>query len=146
MNCFMVFFIRLIHITIFLLMSSWTLYGNFYLYNKEEIAVSWHCRLLNYFMSMFASGIYGSCFFQSLFRFWRVIKSDQILYRKFSFHFWLIVSNWLFILILSLPVWFRSIYVSSENFFLIVLVIDGHRVVSPWKKIAAIRISVKSLP
>jgi len=104
--------------TTLLIMSSRTLYGDLYIYNKEEISPSWHCCLLNYSMSMFASGIYGSCFLQALFRFWRIMKPHQHLYRKFSFHFQLIFFHWILILILSIPVWFRSIYLSSENFCL----------------------------
>ncbi len=104
--------------SIFLLMSSRTLYGDFYLNPSEEISPSWHCRLLNCLMSMFASGIYGSCFLQSLFRYCRVMKPHQSLYRKFSFHCRLIILHWILIIILSIPIWFRSVYLSSENFCL----------------------------
>jgi hypothetical protein len=104
--------------TIFLIMSSRTLYGDLRFYNKEEIPPSWHCRLLNYLMSMFAAGIYGSCFLQSLFRFWRIIKPHERLYRTLLFHFRLIVLHWILIIILSIPVWYRSVYISSENFCL----------------------------
>ncbi|CAF3704911.1 unnamed protein product [Rotaria sp. Silwood1] len=104
--------------TTFLIMSIQTLFGDLYLYNKEEMSPSWHCRLLNYLTSMFPAGIYGSCFLQALFRFWRIIKPHQRSYRKFSFHIRLIGLHWILIIILSIPVWFRSVYLSSENFCL----------------------------
>ncbi|CAF1259078.1 unnamed protein product [Rotaria sordida] len=104
--------------TTFLIMSIRTLFGDLYLYNKEEMSPSWHCRLLNYLTSMFPAGIYGSCFLQALFRFWRIIKPHQHLYRKFSFHIRLIHLHWILIIILSIPVWFRSVYLLSENFCL----------------------------
>lgn len=104
--------------TVFLIMSNRSLYGDLYISNKEDMFPSWHCRLLNYLMSMFAAGIYGSCFLQALFRFWRIIKPHQRLYRRFSFHFRLIFFHWIIIIILSIPVWYRSVYLSSENFCL----------------------------
>lgn len=104
--------------SIFLLMSIRTLYGDLHIVDKKEFSPSWHCRLLNVLMSMFASGIYGSCFLQSLFRFWRIMKPEERLYRKISFHFRLIYFHWILILIFSIPVWFRSVYLSKENFCL----------------------------
>ncbi|CAF2911806.1 unnamed protein product [Rotaria sp. Silwood2] len=104
--------------TTFLIMSIRTLFGDLYLYNKEEMSPSWHCRLLNYLTCMFSAGIYGSCCLQALFRYWRIIKPHQRLYRKFSSHIRLIHLHWILIIILSIPVWFRSVYISSENFCL----------------------------
>ena len=104
--------------TTFLIMSSRTLFGDLYLFNNEESSPSWHCRLLNYLVSMFGCGIYGSCFLQALFRFWRTVKPHQRLFRTISFHFRLVCLHWISIIILSIPVWFRSIYLSTENFCL----------------------------
>lgn len=107
-------------VIIFFVMSTRTFYGDlflkeFYLTNSSP---SWHCRLVNYFMSMFASGIYGSCFLQALFRYWRIMYPYKRIYRKYSFHLRLILFHWILTLILSIPVWFRSVYILGENFCL----------------------------
>ncbi|CAF3688436.1 unnamed protein product [Adineta steineri] len=104
--------------SIFLIMSSRTLYGDLHLHIKEESAPSWHCRLLNYLMSMFAAGIYGSCFVHAVFRYWRIMKPHRRLYRTFSFHLQLIFLHIIYIIVISIPVWFRAIYLSSENYCL----------------------------
>ncbi|CAF1178451.1 unnamed protein product [Adineta ricciae] len=102
-----------------LIMASRTLYSDFYMVEKEiNSPPSWHCRLLNYFVSMFAAGIYGTCFLQALFRFWRIMRPHRRIYYKFKFHCQLVVLHWILIIIISIPVWFRSIYLSSENYCL----------------------------
>ncbi|CAF3732823.1 unnamed protein product [Rotaria socialis] len=102
--------------TTFLLISIRTLFGDFYTDNKFESVPSRHCRLLNCLMSMFSAGIYGSCFLHALFRFWRTVKSKQRLLRQFTYNIRLIIVHWIIIMILSIPVWFRSVYLSSENY------------------------------
>ncbi|UJR32049.1 hypothetical protein I4U23_019516 [Adineta vaga] len=99
-----------------LIMVSRTLYSDIYYIEKKEDLPSWHCRLLNYFVSMFASGIYGSCFLQALFRFWRIMTPHKSRYRTFKFHFQLVIMHWICISLISIPVWFRAIYLSTENY------------------------------
>lgn len=105
---------------IFLFISLRTLFSESYSSSSNKptkFPMSlWHCRLLNYLTCIFTAGIFGSCFCQSLFRFWRLTKPRQSVFRKFSFHLSLMIGHWLLILVLSGPLWFRSVSVSSENF------------------------------
>ena len=102
--------------TVFLLMSSRTLVGDGSKLSDKLILASWHCRLLNCSMAMFSAGIYGSCFLQALFRFWRITQSSQSRLTNYAFHCQLIVFHWLWIGLLAVPVWFRSVYVVEENY------------------------------
>lgn len=102
--------------TIFLVMSIQTLYGDAKIHNKIDSPPSWHCRLLNYFLVIFSAGIYGSCFLHALFRFWRIIKPNKHLFQTFAFHVQLIIIYTISIMIIFIPIWFRSFYVPSENY------------------------------
>ena len=102
---------------LFLFISLRTLFTESSSDHETKLPLSqWHCRLLNYLICIFTAGIFGSCFCQSLFRFWRLTQPNQSRFRKFSFHLRLMIGHWLLILLLSVPLWFRSVSVSSENF------------------------------
>ncbi|CAF1420709.1 unnamed protein product [Adineta steineri] len=55
-----------------LLMCIQTFYSDLYGEKYDENFIPWHCHILAYFMTTFAAGVYGSCFLQALFRFWRI--------------------------------------------------------------------------
>jgi hypothetical protein len=95
-----------------------TFYGDFNRQNREKIFIFWHCHFLAYLLSLFAAGVYGSCFLQAVFRFWRIMMSNQGLFQSLSFHLLFIFLHWICILILLLPTYSRSIYISSDHFCL----------------------------
>lgn len=103
---------------VILLMVGRTLHADLHLIPRTESAPTWHCRLLNYLISTFAAGIYGSCFLQALFRFWRIMQPQQRLYRTFTFHLRLVAVHELCVVLVAIPVWFRAIYLPSENYCL----------------------------
>ncbi|CAF2911787.1 unnamed protein product [Rotaria sp. Silwood2] len=95
-----------------------TLYGDLYQEKRNENFVSWHCHLLGFLMSLFGAGVYGSCFLQALYRFWRIVIPNRDLFQNLYFHIQLILAHWLFIIVLLLPILSRSIYISSDHFCL----------------------------
>jgi hypothetical protein len=95
-----------------------TLYGDLYLKKQDENSISWHCHFLGYLLSLFGGGVYGSCFLQAIFRFWRIIISSRGLFQNLSFHILFIFTHWIFLIILLLPILSRSIYISSDHFCL----------------------------
>jgi hypothetical protein len=96
-----------------LIMCIRTLIGDLY---EKEYSISWKCHFLAYLICLFAAGVYGSCFLQAIFRYWRVILPSLSLFQKLSFHIRLILSHWILIIILLLPVIPRSIYIPSDHF------------------------------
>lgn len=56
-----------------------TLYGDLYLTIRDAYPISWHCHFLGYLLSLFGSGVYGSCFLQAIFRYWRIMFSNYTL-------------------------------------------------------------------
>jgi len=101
-----------------LIMCIRTLYGDLYLKKRDENSISWHCHFLGYLLSLFGGGVYGSCFLQAIFRFWRIIISYRGLFQNLSFHILFIFTHWIFLIILLLPILSRSIYISSDHFCL----------------------------
>ncbi|CAF1399364.1 unnamed protein product [Adineta steineri] len=101
-----------------LLMCIQTFYSDLYGKKYDENFIPWHCHILAYLMTSFAAGVYGSCFLQALFRFWRITKSSRSRFQKLPFHIQLIFTHWIFIMLLLLPTLPRTIYISSDHFCL----------------------------
>ncbi|CAF4581214.1 unnamed protein product [Rotaria sp. Silwood1] len=95
-----------------------TLYGDLYQEKRGENFISWHCHFLGYLMSLFGAGVYGSCFLQALYRFWRIITPNRDLFQNLCFHIHLILVHWIFIITLLIPILSRSVYISSDHFCL----------------------------
>lgn len=75
----------------------------------------WFCHVLNYFLTLFTAGIYGSSFCQSLFRYWRITQPNQSVLRQYSFHQHLTILKWFLLICLSLPICLRSIWIRSHR-------------------------------
>ena len=108
-------YIHLLGILLMLLfMSIQTLDGDYNdPYGKPP---PWYCHLFPYLMSLFAAGVYGSCFLQALFRLWRIVMPNRAVFQSLSFHLHLIIAHWLVIGLLLLPIYSRSIYLPADYF------------------------------
>jgi hypothetical protein len=63
-----------------------TLYGDLYLKNRNKNSIPWHCHFLGYILSLFAAGLYGSCFLQATVCFCRIMFSTRGLFQNLSIH------------------------------------------------------------
>ena len=99
-----------------LIMCLRTFYGDFYSSTRDSMVIAWHCHFLSYLFSFFGAGVYGSCFLQAIFRYWRIMFSQRIqLLQKPLFHLLLIVMHWILVSLLIFPTIFRSIYIPSDH-------------------------------
>lgn len=98
-----------------LLMCIRTLSGDLHGTTYGETDAPWHCYLLAYCMSLFAAGVYGSCFLQALFRYWRIVLSSRTDLQKVSLHVGLIAGHWIFIALSLLPAFRSYVYIVSDH-------------------------------
>ncbi|UJR32050.1 hypothetical protein I4U23_019517 [Adineta vaga] len=113
-------YIHLIGILVtLLLMCIQTLRRDLYENKYKENHVPQYCHFLAYLMPLFASGIYGSCFLQALFRFWRIMLPKRKVFQNLYFHILLIIFHWITIILLLLPSFYYSVYIESDHICLI---------------------------
>ncbi|CAF3756973.1 unnamed protein product [Rotaria sordida] len=101
-----------------IIMCIRTLYGDLNREKRDKRIISWYCHFLAYLLSLFGAGVYGSCFLQALYRFWRIVTPNRDFFQNLYFHIQLILGHWAFIIILLLPIRSRSVYISSDHFCL----------------------------
>jgi hypothetical protein len=83
--------------------------------HTTTLKATWHCHLLHYITILFTAGSFASCLCQSLFRFWRITQPNRSLFRQYRFHRRLLITQWILVVLVSIPIGLRSVYISSAN-------------------------------
>lgn len=99
-----------------LMMSIRTLYGDLNRGKINESSITWDCYFIAYLMVVFAAGVYGSFFLQALYRFCRIILPHRLNFQSLYFHMQLILTHWLIIIVMILPIIVRITYIPYDYF------------------------------
>ena len=102
-------------LSILFLMHLRTFFNDFSFKTNGSLSISWDCYLLSHLFTFFEAGVYGSCFLQAIFRYWRIMFSDHSRLQNFNFHLLLIFLHWILLNLLLLPTVLRSSYIPSEH-------------------------------